>query len=123
LAVNGSADVNVEGHAGLLGIALKNMVRNALRYTPKGSEVELEVTESPVGFRVLDSGPGVPDALKETLFERFNRGKAAQDVDGSGIGLAIVQSVARAHGACATVSDRPGGGSIFAVTWPDRVGI
>ncbi len=123
LAVNGSADVNVEGHAGLLGIALKNMVRNALRYTPKGSEVELEVTESPVGFRVLDSGPGVPDALKETLFERFNRGKAAQDVDGSGIGLAIVQSVARAHGACATVSDRPGGGSTFAVTWPDRVGI
>ncbi|MFD2857451.1 sensor histidine kinase [Seohaeicola zhoushanensis] len=60
----------------------------------------------------------MPDALKAGLFERFNRGRASPQSNGSGIGLAIVQSVARAHGAQASVSDRPGGGSIFAMTWP-----
>jgi signal transduction histidine kinase len=120
LGVNGSVDGQVDGHAGLLGIALKNIVRNALRYAPEGSEVEIEVTQNPLGIRVLDTGPGVPDALKDGLFDRFNRGKASHESNGSGIGLAIVQSVARAHGAKASVSDRPGGGSIFAITWPDK---
>jgi signal transduction histidine kinase len=119
LGVNGSVDGVVTGHAGLLGIALKNLVRNALHYAPKGSEVEIEVTQNPLGIQVLDAGPGVPDALKAGLFERFNRGKSDHNSDGSGIGLAIVQSVARAHGATASVTDRSGQGCIFAITWPE----
>jgi len=119
LGVNGVADVQIEGHAGLLGIALRNLIHNALRYAPKGSEVEIEVTQFPPGFRVIDHGPGVPDALKTRLFDRFNRGKAEHQNDGSGIGLAIVQSVARAHGAQALITDRPGGGSIFSMIWPE----
>ncbi len=87
LGVSGSARGEVVGHAGLLGIALKNLVRNALRYAPEGSEVEIEVTQIPLGIRVLDAGPGVPDAMKEGLFERFNRGNVTnQSGDGSGIG-------------------------------------
>ena len=117
LAINGDTDCIVKGHAGLLGIAVNNLVRNALHYAPKGSEVEIEVTAEPPAIRVLDSGPGVPDALKTRLFERFNRGPSASPNQGSGIGLAIVESVARAHGATASVSDRPGGGSVFAITW------
>lgn len=118
LAINGEEDCPVEGHAGLLGIAVKNLVRNALRYAPRDTEVEIEVSAHPPAIRVLDRGPGVPDALKAGLFERFNRGRASPQSNGSGIGLAIVQSVARAHGAQVSVSDRPGGGSIFAMTWP-----
>jgi len=120
LGVNGVDDCQIDGHAGLLGIAVKNLVRNALRYAPKGSETEIEVTLNPPGIRVMDCGPGVPDTLKTGLFERFNRGQAAGQSDGSGIGLAIVQSVARAHGATATVTDRPGGGSIFMIAWPNK---
>ena len=117
--MNGSADGEVSGHAGMLGIALKNLIRNALRHAPRGTEVEIEVTRDPLAIRVLDRGPGVPDELKPRLFERFTRGKAAISGDGSGIGLAIVESVARAHGAQAQIAARPGGGSIFSLVWPD----
>ena len=75
---------------------------------------EIEVLANPSGWKVYDRGPGVPDAQKQALFERFNRGAAStQNAPGTGIGLAIVQSVADAHGAKVRIEDRPGGGSIF----------
>jgi signal transduction histidine kinase len=68
---------------------------------------------------VLDRGPGVPDALKASLFERFRRGGHAKgDPDGAGIGLAIVRAVAAAHGGAAWVEDRPGGGAAFVFALP-----
>jgi len=114
LAVTGAENCQVMGHGGLLSIALDNLVRNALTYSPKGCEVEIEVLCHPAGWKVYDCGSGVPDALKQTLFERFNRGASSdQKIAGSGIGLAIVQSVAEAHGAHVSIADRSGGGSIF----------
>ena len=114
LSVTGAESAKVHASAGLLEIALRNMIRNALQYSPKGSDVEITVTDNPAGWRVLDRGPGVPDVLKTALFERFNRGaQAHSDSRGSGIGLAIVKSVAQSHHASATVQDRPGGGSDF----------
>ena len=114
LAVTGTKQSRTKGHPGLLFIALDNLVRNALTYSPKGSEIEIEVLANPAGWKVYDRGPGVPDAQKHALFERFNRGSASpQNAPGSGIGLAIVQSVADAHGAQVRIQDRPGGGCIF----------
>lgn len=114
LAITGAEQSQVMGHTGLLSIALDNLVRNALTYSPKGCEIEIEVLANPAGWKVYDCGPGVPDALKQGLFERFNRGATSnQHIAGSGIGLAIVQSVADAHGARVSITDRPGGGSIF----------
>lgn len=114
LTVSGSAPVPVTGNANLLSAALRNLVRNAIRYSPLGTDVEIELLQSPPGWRVYDRGPGVPDDLKKKLFERFVRGRAAQsDSDGSGIGLAIVQAVAKAHRAEVEIRDRPGGGSVF----------
>lgn len=112
LAVIGDMDVVVRGHAGLLRIALGNLVRNAINYTTEAGEIEIEVTAGPDGWRVLDRGPGVPDAQKALLFQQFQRGASAEKA-GSGIGLAIVKSVADAHRATVSVTDRDGGGSIF----------
>lgn len=114
LTVSGSERVVVPGNANLLTIALRNLVRNAILYSPEGTDVEIEIVQSPPGWRVLDRGPGVPDHQKENLFERFCRGREAQSVSGgSGIGLAIVRSVAQSHGAEVGVADRAGGGSVF----------
>ena len=114
LSVIGDETVLVHGNAGLLGIALANVVRNALQYTTESNEVEIELHTNPAGWRVLDRGPGVPDALKMELFERFNRGNQANlGTKGSGIGLAIAKSVAQSHNATISIQDRDGGGSIF----------
>lgn len=114
LSVTGEGKILIEGNAGLLAIALRNVVRNALQYTSETSEVEIELLANPAGWRVLDRGPGVPDDLKTALFERFNRGTLAHSGStGSGIGLAIVKSVADGHTATVSIQDRDGGGSIF----------
>ena len=114
LSVIGDETVLVHGNAGLLGIALANVVRNALQYSTESNEVEIELHTNPAGWRVLDRGPGVPDALKMALFERFNRGNQANlGTKGSGIGLAIAKSVAQSHNATISIQDRDGGGSIF----------
>ena len=114
LAVSAATAVPARGHPGLLSVALGNLVRNALDYSPAGTEVEIEVLADPMGFRVLDRGPGVPDDQKQALFERFHRGAPARlHPQGAGIGLAIVKSVADAHGARVRIEDRPGGGSVF----------
>lgn len=120
LSVTGAEDARAGGHTGLLGIALGNLIRNALNHTAKRSEVEVEVLANPAGWRVLDRGPGVPDALKTTLFERFNRGTQAHaNSTGAGIGLAIVKSVADCHKASVTIEDREGGGSVFSFIFDD----
>lgn len=114
LSVIGAKKVTINGNAGLLTIAMGNVIRNALQYAPENSEVEIELLINPVGWRVLDRGPGVPGDLKGALFERFNRGaQSNSNSDGAGLGLAIVKSVAHSHTATVDIHDRTGGGSIF----------
>ena len=119
LAVTGVDGVHVEGHAGLLAIALGNLVRNAVNYADGPGEIEIEVCDDPPGWRVMDQGPGIPDAQKALLFQRFRRGGTGGR-DGAGIGLAIVKSVAQAHGATVGVTGREGGGSVFSFRFPAR---
>ncbi len=118
LAVSGAARAPARGHPGLLTVALSNLVRNALAHSPPGSEVEIEVSDAPPGWRVLDRGPGTPPALREALFERFRRGQREGAAPGAGIGLAIVKAVAEGHGGSVGVEPRPGGGSIFWIRLP-----
>ncbi|MBT5681835.1 MAG: hypothetical protein HOJ09_07240 [Gammaproteobacteria bacterium] len=122
LSVIGAQNVTLNGNAGLLSIALSNLIRNALQNTSQNSDVEIEVMSKPAGWRVLDRGPGVPDNLKTALFERFNRGtQVHSNGTGSGIGLAIVKSVADCHGASVAIEDREGGGSVFSFVAKDGV--
>ena len=123
LSVSGEKSAILYGNAGLLSIALSNLIRNALDYSPEHGEVEIEVLSDPTGWRILDRGPGVPGNLKSALFDRFNRGTQAHaSGTGAGLGLAIVQSVAECHGASVTIEDREGGGSIFSFTVKDSSG-
>ncbi len=101
----------VTGHAEALFRAVRNLIENAILHTSAGVSIEVEVAEDGT-VRVLDDGPGVPAADRESIFRRFwrrDRGKG----DGRGLGLAIVARVAEAHEGSVSVAERPGGGSIF----------
>lgn len=100
----------------LLADVFENLLGNALRYGCKdGDVIELwgERSQDRVGFRVRDHGPGIPAEERERVFEMFYRGAAVKSMQGTGIGLAIVQKVAQLYGGRAWVEDSPGGGSTF----------
>ncbi|HEX9696900.1 MAG TPA: ATP-binding protein [Actinomycetota bacterium] len=93
-----------------------NLLANAVKYAPEASVVSIRAGRSNGGtlIEVADTGPGVPDDLKEVVFEPFQRGSPGP-APGVGIGLAIVAAFARAHGGRAWVVDGPGGGASFRV--------
>jgi signal transduction histidine kinase len=97
--------------------ALDNLILNAIQSTPAGGCVRLSVRhdDTKVWFRVADSGPGVPEALRDHLFEPFVTGRA----DGTGLGLAIVREIARAHDGEARLLPSPEG-ALFEVELPWR---
>ena len=91
----------VDGDAELLTQLLVNLVENALRHAGDGARIRVRVGQdgrSPV-LAVADDGPGVPEAERERLFDRFYRLERSRSTPGSGLGLALVAAVARLHGA------------------------
>ena len=109
--------VVVRGDAERLGRAVGNLLDNAAKHTPEGAAVEVTVAGDGA-VEVRDHGPGVPDADKPLIFDRFYRGATSRGRPGSGLGLAIVRQVAETHGGEVTVSDAPGGGATFRLTIP-----
>jgi two-component system sensor histidine kinase QseC len=93
-------DVILNGNITALSILIRNLVDNAIRYTPKNGLVKVytEVIDDQVLLRVADSGPGIPAELRERVFERFFRVLGTK-TPGSGLGLAIVQQIVKLHGA------------------------
>ncbi|UOQ55738.1 HAMP domain-containing histidine kinase [Leucobacter allii] len=98
--------------------AMLQLVQNAV--THGGGEVELgsAFIHGRLELTVRDHGPGVAEAQQARIFERFARGAGSEDRAGSGLGLSIVQVIARAHGGDAAVSDAAGGGARFVVSLP-----
>lgn len=105
-------ETKLRGHPEALRILLRNLLDNAVKYAPEGGTVDVEVRADAGGvtLRVEDSGPGVPDADRERVLDRFYR-VAGSGATGSGLGLAIVKSIAELHGAQLTLdrSERLGG--------------
>lgn len=101
-----------------LEIAVINLVDNALKYAPQSKVVRLRVRtlRDYLQVEVIDQGPGVAEEERKRIFERFERGAQAARaaVRGSGIGLALVSQIARAHGGQAWVETAEGGGCCFA---------
>ena len=101
-----------------LGMALANLLDNALKYTASGGVVE--VTASEVGqttvLSVTDSGPGILPADQERIFERFYRGGGSELLPGAGLGLAIVKSAVEAHGGGVRVESEAG--AAFTIVLP-----
>ena len=99
---------SVRGNALLLRELIRNLVDNALQYTPGGGTVTVRVLDDPFGqvvvLQVEDSGPGIPTGERELVFQPFYRALGT-NVDGSGLGLAIVAEIARQHGAAVDLGD------------------
>jgi len=95
--------VLIPGNSELLGHAVRNLVENALKYTPQGTTVEITVSTEGV-LSVSDQGPGIPDEHREKVFERFWRAERSER--GAGLGLAIVEGIVRAHGGQVSIVDR-----------------
>jgi len=102
------------GNADSLSAAVRNLVENALRFTPAGSTVEVVVADGP-HLEVHDAGPGIPVEDRPHLFERFWRGRNRQG--GAGLGLAIVAEVITLHGGRIAIAKSPMGGALFDVTF------
>jgi two-component system sensor histidine kinase BaeS len=106
--------LRIQGDAGRLRQLLRNTLSNALRYTDAGGEVQLRLASEgdQVAIDVMDSPPGVPDALLPRLFDRFFRVEASRNraTGGSGLGLAICRSIAEAHGGTIEARHAPIGG-------------
>jgi signal transduction histidine kinase len=102
---------------------IENLLVNASRHTPLATPVRVYVKERAGGIELIveDEGPGIPDDLKEALFESFRQGPAATGAGGVGIGLSLVLRFAVLHGGSARVEDRKGGGARFVISLPGRV--
>lgn len=112
IALTGDAGpVWVHGQAEALFRAVRNLIENAIRHTPPGVSIEVEVAKDGT-VRVLDDGPGIPAADRESIFRRFWR-RDRTKAESRGLGLAIVARVAEAHEGSVTVANRPEGGAIF----------
>jgi len=112
----------IEADQALLHQALYNLVENALKYTPDGGEVmiQLQTLPSELIFAVQDSGIGIPESDMPRLFEKFYRGtnREALAQRGTGLGLAIVKSIAERHGGKVWVESELGKGSTFHLQVP-----
>ena len=93
----------------LLQEILRNLIDNALRYTEPGGQVAVSLAEEPesadIRITVADTGPGIPEAERERVFERFHRLDAGRDTEGSGLGLAIVRAFCEQLGATVALAD------------------
>ncbi|SAL03616.1 sensor histidine kinase [Caballeronia ptereochthonis] len=94
-----------------IGMAVKNLVSNAVRYTPDGGTIDLRMRRDGdmVRVEVIDTGPGIDEALLPRVFDRFFR--ANPDVEGSGLGLSIVKAIAARYGGDVTLRNRDDGRS------------
>jgi two-component system, OmpR family, sensor kinase len=114
LGVSAVQPASVRGDPEALRTLLRNLVDNAVRYSPPGGRVDVSVEEVAAGdgrtarLTVSDNGPGIPPEERERVFDRFYR-RAGSEPPGSGLGLAIVKAIADAHGAAVQLADGPSG--------------
>ena len=120
LAPGDDVELAVEGK--LLRRALENLLANALRYTRPRTAVTVALAVAPdaVDLCVADRGPGVPDAFKRQVFEKYGTVETSQARvrRGNGLGLYMVKLATEAHGGQVSVEDREGGGAIFRIHLP-----
>jgi signal transduction histidine kinase len=106
-----SRDMSVRGNREFLAQALANILDNAVKYTPAGGAIMLRVRRRSSGeieFSVTDTGPGVPEADRERVIQRFVRLENSRNEPGAGLGLSLVAAVAEAHGGRLELAEGPG---------------
>jgi len=105
-----SENVHVRGDRDLLFQAFANLLDNAIKYTPQGGDirVSLEKTAGGPRMRIIDSGPGIPERSRDQVFKRFFRLEESRHTPGNGLGLSLVEAVAKLHQASIVLDGRPG---------------
>jgi two-component system OmpR family sensor kinase len=120
LGVASAQPATVAADPDALRTLLRNLIDNAVRYTPAGGRVDVTVESSATGARVTvtDDGPGIPPEERARVLDRFYR-RAGTTATGSGLGLAIVKAIADTHGATVSLTDGPAGkGLAVTVAFP-----
>ena len=119
------APAKMAGDPVMLETLLGNLLANANKYTPTGGEIQVSVDGGDAGVELVveDSGPGVPPAERERVFDRFYRatGSVYEEATGSGLGLAIVKHICQLHGARIELLDSDLGGLKVAVSFPPEL--
>jgi signal transduction histidine kinase len=114
-------DMEVIGDPLLLQILINNLLENAVKYSPKGSPVScvLKQQDGQVQLSVIDEGIGIETAERKNIFKKFYRGgdEVTRKTQGTGLGLYLCSRIAADHNATINITNRPGGGSIFTLTF------
>jgi signal transduction histidine kinase len=110
----------IEGDEKLLRHSLENLVSNAIKYSPQGGTVSVEVSCDTgwVNIRVRDEGIGIPEADHSTLFKPFHRGSNVGTIKGTGLGLVIAKQAAELHNGSIAVESAMNKGTIFTLRFP-----
>jgi signal transduction histidine kinase len=115
------SDTDIKGDPLLLQMMINNLLENAIKYSPKESTVSAVLEKKPaaVQLKVIDEGPGVPDAEKTKIFTKFYRvgNENTRKAQGTGLGLYLCNKIARAHNADISVTNHLPQGSIFTVSF------
>jgi signal transduction histidine kinase len=111
---------SIRGDGDRLRQVLSNILENAVKYSPSGSEVEVDAyaVDGRVLVDISDRGPGIRPQDRDLIFEKFGRVGAAEGKPGTGLGLFIARSIAEAHGGTVEVADGPHEGATFRLTLP-----
>jgi signal transduction histidine kinase len=114
--------ITVFGQQELLHRAIDNVVRNALKYSPEQSIIDINETVADhfVTIKVMDSGPGVAEGELDTIFQAFFRGSNTNQADGHGVGLAIAKQIIESHGGKIRAYNRGEGGLTVEIRLPVR---
>ncbi len=120
LKFKGLSNINLRGDRDLLFEAISNLVDNAIKFTPNGGTVSIELVRGAQGLmlRVTDTGPGIPVQEREAVFRRFYRTNKARNMPGSGLGLSLVAAISRLHGFRVHVADSREGCTIEMICSP-----
>jgi len=110
LDVSVSDDVRIQGDRDLLFQAFANLLDNAIKYTPRGGSIRVTLEDGASGprIRIIDSGPGIPQQSRDQVFKRFFRLEESRHTPGNGLGLSLVEAVARLHNASIKLGGEPG---------------
>jgi signal transduction histidine kinase len=120
LVFDGPLDARVHADPQKLRQALDNLVANALKFTPRGGRVRVRVWRAGqnVVFEVADSGPGIAEHERRTIFDRYKQGSHGRAAGGAGLGLAIARGIAEAHHGSVAVDTGDLGGAAFRILLP-----
>ncbi|HEY4954657.1 MAG TPA: ATP-binding protein, partial [Gemmatimonadaceae bacterium] len=112
-------NLTVDADRELLALALRQLLDNALKYSPPTSTIEIQARgNGAVEVIIRNSGSTIPEREQARVVERFYRGAQARHIPGTGMGLAIVQQIARAHGGTLTISSSPDAGTAATLSLP-----